>query len=91
LQAACAESEGGEVRKYRIRQLIDGRFLVEEQVGFWLFKEWLAIDLKAPNYLWWPDSSYYRDCIGCYNDCIKALASRGHGMNPDLKPEFNKL
>jgi hypothetical protein len=67
---------------WRIRQLIDGRYVAEERRG-WIFKTWVAVDLKSPNFCWDVNDKFYRDCIGDAAQCLKALAGRGHSMPND--------
>ncbi len=72
---------------WRIRQLIDGRYVAEERRG-WIFKTWVAVDLKSPRFLWDANDEFYRDCIGDADSCLKALAGRGHSMpNRRLEPQ----
>lgn len=63
--------------KYRIRQLINGKFVAELKRGFWPFVYWTAIDLREPKFTWSPSSAWYRDCMGTEEECKRALASRG--------------
>lgn len=63
--------------RWRVRQLIDGRWVAEERTGWWIFERWLAIDLKSPFFLWSPSDQFYAECVGTYEKAIAAIALRG--------------
>lgn len=64
------------VGPFRIRRLIDGRYVAEQRLG-WIFRRWEGIDLQSPGFTWMPGSRFYKDCIGTREQCINALALFG--------------
>lgn len=49
------------MKNYRVRQLIDGRWIGEVDDGFWFFSEWKAVD--SSGYCRSSGSAFYIDCI----------------------------
>jgi len=66
-------------RRARIREtLIPGSFVAELECLFGFGWSNAAIDLREPSHRWWPHNSVYADCVGTFDQCVRALGMRGY-------------
>lgn len=62
------------MKHFRIRLLADGRYVAERRSCLFF---WTGIDIRTQGYHWLSGSTFYRDCIGTFNECKEACAKDG--------------
>jgi hypothetical protein len=71
-------------KDWRIRKLIDGRYIAERFVRDRLAGgEWRGIDISNHEYIW--PEKYMHYCVGTMKQAIIALACRGIGADEENK------
>ena len=66
-------------KRFRVRKLVDGRWVPEMKVGRWPFTEWVGCERKYElQFTWRPGDRYYHNCVvNTFTEAVSILAEFG--------------
>jgi hypothetical protein len=73
---------------FKFKKLVNGKYVFLYRKG--RFADWVALDMKNPQYSWREGTDYYSDCMFDINDIerLKQVCSHKFTMSPE---EFDEL